>query len=69
MGLITDVPLDGGAAQISRGGTAEMCPKPPYTSICRFSPTRAGFSHKVGHTGAVTLIQRFGSALNLNIHF
>lgn len=24
---------------------------------------------KTGRTGAVTLIQRFGSALNLNIHF
>ena len=25
--------------------------------------------HGPAHTGAVTLIQRFGSALNLNIHF
>ena len=30
---------------------------------------KAGFTTKTGHTGAVTLIQRFGSALNLNIHF
>ena len=30
---------------------------------------KAGFSHKAAKTGAVTLIQRFGSALNLNIHF
>ncbi len=30
---------------------------------------RAGESHKTACTGAVTLIQRFGSALNLNIHF
>ena len=29
----------------------------------------AGFSNKQAKTGAVTLIQRFGSALNLNIHF
>jgi hypothetical protein len=29
---------------------------------------KAGFSRKEAHTGAVTLIQRFGSALNLNIH-
>ncbi len=28
-----------------------------------------GFSNKTARTGAVTLIQRFGSALNLNIHF
>jgi hypothetical protein len=30
---------------------------------------KAGYSLKEGATGAVTLIQRFGSALNLNIHF
>ena len=30
---------------------------------------KAGHSLKEGATGAVTLIQRFGSALNLNIHF
>jgi hypothetical protein len=28
-----------------------------------------GRSLPTGHTGTVTLIQRFGSALNLNIHF
>ena len=30
---------------------------------------KAGLHLKDGATGAVTLIQRFGSALNLNIHF
>ena len=30
---------------------------------------QAGFSKREALTGAVTLIQRFGSALNLNIHF
>ena len=30
---------------------------------------KAGYSKKTDRTGAVTLIQRFGSALNLNIHF
>ena len=30
---------------------------------------KAGFTHKTAKTGAVILIQRFGSALNLNIHF
>jgi len=30
---------------------------------------KAGFTRKDGMTGAVTLIQRFGSALNLNVHF
>ena len=29
---------------------------------------KAGFVQASAHTGAVTLIQRFGSALNLNIH-
>src|SRR5699024_1670432 len=30
---------------------------------------QAGFTQQSARTGAVTLIQRFGSALNLNIHF
>ena len=30
---------------------------------------KAGYSRKTARTGAVTLIQRFGGALNLNIHF
>lgn len=41
--------------------------------VCRAISThlthKDGFSLKEGATGAVTLIQRFGSALNLNIHF
>lgn len=30
---------------------------------------KAGYSKQTGHTGAITLVQCFGSALNLNIHF
>jgi hypothetical protein len=30
---------------------------------------KAGFTHNTACTGAVTQVQRFGSALNLNIHF
>ncbi len=30
---------------------------------------QAGFTQDSARTGAVTLIQRFGAALNLNIHF
>jgi ribosomal protein S27E len=30
---------------------------------------KAGFKRTMAHTGAVTLVQRFGSALNLNVHF
>ncbi|NRB41420.1 MAG: transposase [Pseudomonadales bacterium] len=30
---------------------------------------KAGLTHNDSETGAVTLIQRFGSALNLNIHY
>jgi ribosomal protein S27E len=41
--------------------------------VCRVIAThlvkKAGHTHQAAKTGAVTLIQRFGSALNLNIHF
>jgi hypothetical protein len=41
--------------------------------VCRTFAThitnKAGYNKKTAQTGAVTLIQRFGSALNLNIHF
>jgi hypothetical protein len=30
---------------------------------------KAGFTRKTVRTGAATLIQRFGCALNLNVHF
>ena len=30
---------------------------------------KAGLTQKTAQTGSITLIQRFGSALNLNIHF
>ena len=30
---------------------------------------KAGFTRKTAQTGEVTLIQRFGGALNLNVHF
>ena len=40
-----------------------------YRCIATHLIKKAGCTRKVGHTGAVTLIQRFGSALNANIHF
>jgi hypothetical protein len=40
-----------------------------YRCIATHLIKKAGFSHKTAQTGAVTLIQCFGSALNLNIHF
>jgi hypothetical protein len=40
-----------------------------YGAISTHLIHKAGFSLKDGAAGAVTLIQRFGSALNLNIHF
>ena len=40
-----------------------------YRVIATHLVKKAGYSHKTARTGAVTLIQRFGSALNLNIHF
>lgn len=38
-------------------------------AISTYLVKKAGFTHMTAKTGAVTLIQRFGSALNLNIHF
>ena len=40
-----------------------------YRAISMHLVKKAGYSKKTAHTGAVTLIQRFGGALNLNIHF
>ena len=40
-----------------------------YRAISTHLTHKAGLPLKDGATGAVTLIQRFGSALNLNIHF
>ena len=40
-----------------------------YRVIATHLIKKAGFTRKTARTGAVTLIQRFGSALNLNIHF
>ena len=36
---------------------------------CAHLIKKAGFSHKTAYTGAVTLIQRFGSALNRSYYF
>jgi len=40
-----------------------------YRCIATHLIREAGFSRKTARTGVVTLIQRFGSALNLNIDF
>ena len=40
-----------------------------YRAIASHLLKKAGLTRTIGRTGAVTLIQRFGSALNLNIHF
>lgn len=40
-----------------------------YRVIAAHLIKQAGFTKKIARTGAVTLIQRFGSALNLNLHF
>jgi molybdate transport repressor ModE-like protein len=39
------------------------------TRLSTYLINKAGFKISQAHTGAVTLIQRFGSALNLNLHF
>jgi hypothetical protein len=40
-----------------------------YRDLSAHLIKKAGFTRKTAQTGAVTLIQRFGSALNLNVHF
>ena len=40
-----------------------------YRATATHLAHKAGFTKPLAKTGAVTLIQRFGSALNLNIHF
>ncbi len=40
-----------------------------YQAIASHLIRKAGLTRKTAHSGAVTLIQRFGSALNLNVHF
>ena len=40
-----------------------------YRTISTHLIRQAGYRLKDGATGAMTLIQRFGSAFNLNIHF
>jgi hypothetical protein len=40
-----------------------------YRTLATHITKKAGYNIKTAQTGAVTLIQRFGSALNLNIHF
>lgn len=40
-----------------------------YRTIATHLTRKAGYTKTTAHAGAVTLIQRFGSALNLNIHY
>ena len=40
-----------------------------YRAIATYLIHKVGYTRKTAHTGAVTLVQCFGSALNLNIHF
>src|SRR5476649_2191094 len=40
-----------------------------YRAISTYLIKKAGLTKKTARTGAVTLIQRFGGALNLNVHF
>ena len=40
-----------------------------YRTIAAFQRRQAGYRRDEADCGAVTVIQRFGSALNLNVHF
>jgi hypothetical protein len=56
------------AGQIGADG-ANVNSRVHATPACGHLLHKAGFKKTNAQTGAVTLIQRFGSALNLNIHF
>ena len=63
---------------VSHSTPAFICDSPPSSlspvlqvinrAISTFLIKQAGLTHEQAQTGAVTLIQRFGSAANLNIH-
>jgi hypothetical protein len=40
-----------------------------YRAISSHLIKKSGFARKIAETGALTLNQRFGRALNLNVHF
>jgi len=40
-----------------------------YRAIATHLTHKAGYTKSTAHTGAVTLVQRFGGSLNLNVHF
>jgi hypothetical protein len=40
-----------------------------YRTLATHITKKGGYNKQTAQTGAVTLLQRFGSALNLNIHF
>jgi hypothetical protein len=40
-----------------------------YRAIATHQTRKAGYTKATAQTGAVTLIQRFGGSVNLNIHF
>lgn len=57
--------VDGQKTSISgRSGSRKLALFLPHSSV-----HNSGMTSKQAKTGAVTLIQRFGSTLNLNIHF
>jgi len=53
----------------SRPEVMGRVPGSVYRVIATHLIKKAGFSRRTAQAGAVTLIQRFGSALNLNVHF
>ena len=72
------LPLPAGREASPGGGAFRYARRPAimgqvlgivYRGIATHLIKKAGFSRKTAQAGAVTLIQRFGSALNLNIHF
>lgn len=59
----------GGSQELARPAIMSKVLGIVYRVIATHLIKKAGFPKKTAHTGAVTLIQRFGSSLNLNVHF
>lgn len=67
MGIELPVSITFPVCQLSRSDGKSIGNRLPYPG--NHIIHKAGFTKSTAHTDAVTLIQRFGSALNLNVHF
>lgn len=59
-----EIDIDGHISRCGAGGLGTV-----YRAIATQLTRKAGYTKTTAQTGAVTLIQCFGGALNLNIHY